>query len=150
MYNIINNYVKTHKEHIMNRKTAREHAFILLFENAIKADETFEEIYLKATEERGLEVDEYVRKVFFGVADNRLVIDNQIEECLLGWKKERVSYVATAILKLATYELMFMEDIPAKVSINEAIELSKQYDEDKAYVFVNGVLNKVAESLGRK
>ena len=134
----------------MNRKTARENAFILLFENAIKADETFEEIYVKATEERDLEVDEYVKKVFFGVAENEKIINMKIEECLLGWKKERVSYVATAILKLAAYELMFMEDIPVKVSINEAIELSKKYDDDKAYVFVNGVLNKIAESIGRK
>ena len=134
----------------MNRKTARENAFILLFENSIKSDETFEEIYAKATEVRGLEVDEYVSNVFFGVAENERIIDMKIEECLVGWKKERVSFVAKAILKLATYEIMFMEDIPVKVSINEAIELSKHYDDDKAYVFVNGVLNKVAESIGRK
>ena len=134
----------------MNRKTARENAFILLFEKEIKSEETFEEIFLKATEERGLEVDEYVKKVFFGCAENEYVIDTKIDECLVGWKKERVSYVAKAVLKLAAYELMFMEDIPAKVSINEAIELSKKYDDDKAYVFVNGVLNKIAESIGRK
>ena len=134
----------------MNRKTARENAFILLFEKAIKTEETFEEIFLKATEERELEVDEYVKKVFFGNFENERIIEMKIEECLVGWKKERVSYVAKAVLKLATYELMFMEDIPAKVSINEAIELSKKYDDDKAYVFVNGVLNKVADSIGRK
>ena len=134
----------------MNRKTARENAFILLFEKAIKIDETFEEIFIKATEDRELEVDEYVKKVFFGNAENERIIDQKIDECLVGWKKERVSYVTKAVLKLATYELMFMEDIPVKVSINEAIELSKKYDDDKAYVFVNGVLNRVAESIGRK
>lgn len=134
----------------MNRKTARENAFILLFEKAIKNDETFEEIFIKATEQRSLEVDEYVKKVFFGNAENEAVIEMKIDECLVGWKKERVSYVAKAVLKLSAYELMFMEDIPVKVSINEAIELSKKYDEDKAYVFVNGVLNKIAESIGRK
>ena len=134
----------------MNRKTARENAFILLFEKEIKSEETFEEIFLKATEERGLEVDEYVKKVFFGCFENERVIEIKIDECLVGWKKERVSYVAKAVLKLAAYELMFMEDIPVKVSINEAIELSKKYDDDKAYVFVNGVLNKVADSIGRK
>ena len=134
----------------MNRKTARENAFMLMFEKTIKHEETFEEIFLKATTERELETDEYVKKVFFGTAENEYVIDTKIDECLVGWKKERVSYVAKAILKLATYELIFMEDIPAKVSINEAIELSKKYDDDKAYVFVNGVLNKVAESIGRK
>ena len=134
----------------MNRKTARENAFILLFEKEIKSEETFEEIFLKATEVRSLEVDEYVKKVFFGNLENEKVIDMKIDECLVGWKKERVSFVAKALLKLATYELMFMEDIPVKVSINEAIELSKKYDDDKAYVFVNGVLNKVADSIGRK
>ena len=134
----------------MNRKTARENAFILLFEKAIKTDETFEEIFTKATDDRELEVDDYVKKVFFGNAENEKIIDMKIDECLVGWKKERVSYVAKAVLKLATYELMFMEDIPVKVSINEAIELSKKFDDDKAYVFVNGVLNKVAESIGRK
>lgn len=134
----------------MNRKTARENAFILLFEKAIKIDETFEEIFIKATEDRELEVDEYVKKVFFGNAENERIIDQKIDECLVGWKKERVSYVTKAVLKLATYELMFMEDIPVKVSINEAIELSKKYDDDKVYVFVNGVLNRVAESIGRK
>ena len=134
----------------MNRKTARENAFILLFEKAIKTDETFEEIFAKATDVRGLEVDDFVKRVFFGVAENEKVIDMKIDECLVGWKKERVSYVAKAILKLSAYELMFIEDIPAKVSINEAIELSKKYDDDKAYVFVNGVLNKLAESIGRK
>ena len=134
----------------MNRKTARENAFILLFEKAIKTEETYEEIFLKATEVRSLEVDEYVKNVFFGNAENERVIDMKIDECLVGWKKERVSYVANAILKLSAYELMFMEEIPTKVSINEAIELSKKYDDDKAYVFVNGVLNKIAESIGRK
>ena len=113
-------------------------------------EETYEEIFLKATEERELEVDEYVKKVFFGNRENEKIIEMKIDECLVGWKKERVSYVAKAVLKLATYELMFMEDIPVKVSINEAIELSKKYDDDKAYVFVNGVLNKVADSIGRK
>ena len=134
----------------MNRKTARENAFILLFEKSIKVDETYEEIFLKATEDRDLEVDEYVKKVFFGNAENEKIIDMKIDECLVGWKKERISYVAKSILKLSGYELMFMEDIPVKVSINEAIELSKKYDDDKAYVFVNGVLNKIAESIGRK
>ena len=46
--------------------------------------------------------------------------------------------------------MMFMDDIPVKVSINEAVELSKKYDDDKAYVFVNGVLNAAAEALDKK
>ena len=134
----------------MNRTTARENAFLLLFEGTSKNDETAEEIFDKAVNLRQLECDDYVKKVFFGVYENSRVIEECIEKCLLGWKKERVSFVSSAILKLATYELMFMEDIPAKVSINEAIELSKKYDDEKAYGFVNGVVNAVAEALSRK
>ncbi len=134
----------------MNRKTARENAFILLFENSIKSGETAEEIFEKATAIRGLEYDDYVKGVFFGYVANATVIDSTVEECLVGWKKERVSHVSRAILALSTYELMFLTDIPVKVSINEAIELSKKYDDEKSYVFINGVLNKVAELLGRK
>ena len=134
----------------MNRKTARENTFILLFENSIKKDETAIEIFEKATTVRGLEYDDYVRTVFFGCVENALVIDKTVEECLVGWKKERISHVSRALLALSTYELMFLDDIPVKVSINEAIELSKKYDDDKSYVFVNGVLNRVAERLGRK
>ena len=134
----------------MNRKTARENAFILIFENLIKNDETAEEIYTKAIEERSLECDEYVRDVFFGSVQNRTIINETIEKHLLGWKRERVSFVSSAVLTLASYEMMFMEDIPVRVSINEAVELAKKYDDDKAYALVNGVLNAVAEDIGRK
>ena len=134
----------------MNRKTARENAFILIFENLIKNDETAEEIYAKATEERSLECDDYVRKVFFGSVENRSIINETIEKSLVGWKRERVSFVSSALLTLSSYEMMFMEDIPARVSINEAVELAKKYDDEKAYALVNGVLNAVAEDIGRK
>ncbi len=133
----------------MNRKNARENAFLLLFELASKADETAEEIFEKAVE-RGLECDDYVKKVFFGANANQKVIGECIEKCLVGWKKNRISYVTTALLNLAVCELMFFEDIPVKVSINEAIEISKKYDDDKAYMLVNGALNAAAEALGRK
>jgi N utilization substance protein B len=134
----------------MNRKTARENTFILLFEGVCKGDETAEEIFAKAVEYRDFEYDDYVKGVFFGAYENAQIIGETVETSLCGWKKERVSPVSTALFRLATYEMMFLEDIPAKVSINEAIELSKKYDDEKAYVFVNGVLNAVAEKLGRK
>ena len=134
----------------MNRKLARENAFILLFEGACKNDETAEEIFTKAVEYREFEYDDYVKRVFFGAYENAQIIDETVEASLQGWKKERISAVSAALFKLASYELMFMEDIPVKVSINEAIELSKKYDDEKAYGFVNGVLNAVADKLGRK
>ena len=96
----------------MNRKTARENAFILLFELASKADETAEEIFDKATNIRELEVDEFVKRVFFGVNENIVVIDKCIADSLVGWKATRLSTVSKSVTRLAVYELMFLEDIP--------------------------------------
>ena len=126
----------------MNRKTARENAFILLFEGASKNDETAEEIFDKATTVRSLETDDYVKNVFFGYYENARAIEECIEKSLIGWARERISISSIAILRLATYELMFMDDIPAKVSINEAVELAKKYGTDDSASFVNGVLAK--------
>lgn len=138
------------KDDYMNRKTARENTFLLIFESVFKKDETAEEIFEKAKSIRELECDDYVKRVFFGSYENASAIDSLVEKNLVGWKTERVSPVSKAILRLAAYELMFEEDIPGRVSINEAIELSKKYDDEKSYGFVNGVLNAVAESLGKK
>ena len=134
----------------MNRKTARENTFILLFEGVCKNEETAEEIFNKAVEYREFQYDDFVKKIFFGAYENAQIIAETVEASLQGWKKERVSPVSMALFRLSTYEMMFMEEIPIRVSINEAIELSKKYDDEKAYIFVNGVLNTVAEKLGRK
>ena len=134
----------------MQRKLARENAFILIFESVCKNDVTAEEIFEKATEVRGLEYDEYVKTVFFGSYENSTKIEEAMEKHLKGWKKDRISPVAMSILKLGCYEIMFMADIPSRVTINEAIELSKKYDEEKSYSFINGVLNAVALEFAEK
>lgn len=134
----------------MNRKTARENAFILIFEKIFKSDETAEEVFRGATEIRGLEYDDYVKNVFFGSCENQVIIDELIDRHTVGWKKERISPVSMSVIRLATYEMMFIEDIPSRVSINEAIELSKKYDDEKSYSFVNGVLNGISVELSGK
>ena len=134
----------------MQRKLARENAFVLLFESVCKNDETAEEIYDKAVNVRGLEVDQYVTDVFFGAYENSEKIMEAMERHFKGWKKERISPVSMAILKLACYEIMFISDIPARVSINEAIELSKKFDDEKSYSFINGVLNAVSQEYSGK
>ena len=129
----------------MNRKEARENAFLLLYEGVCKNDEGAEEIFEKATAERELLADAYVKDVFFGVYAQAEKLESVIAKNLVGWKKERVSLVSMALLRLGTYEILFREDIPVKVSINECIELSKKYDDEKTYIFVNGVLNAIAK-----
>ena len=131
----------------MQRKQARENAFMLIFESVCKKDETAEEIFTKATELRGLEYDSYVTDVFFGAYENACVIDERMEKHLKGWKKERISPVSMAILRLGFYEMLYVADIPSKVTINEAIELAKKFDDEKSYSFVNGVLNAMAKEL---
>jgi N utilization substance protein B len=134
----------------MQRKNARENAFILIFESVCKKDETAEEIFSKATEIRELDYDDYVKDVFFGAYQHASVIDAAVEKNATGWKLERISPVSMAIIRLAAYEIMFCDDIPPRVSINEAIELSKKYDDEKSYAFVNGVLNALVNDFSAK
>ena len=121
-----------------------------MFESIFRSEDTAEEILDMAKSVRSLEVDEYVSRVFFGAYQNASVIDALIEKNLVGWKAERISPVSRAILALSAFEMLALDDVPAKVSINEAVELSKKYDDEKSYVFINGVLNSVAEALSLK
>ena len=134
----------------MQRKLARENAFILIFESICKKDETNEEIFNKAVEVRELEYDDYVKNVFFGSSERIDEINQATEKHFKGWKTERISPVSKAIIRLAAYEIMFMDDIPSRVSINEAIELAKKFDDEKSYSFVNGVLNAVSLEFDKK
>ena len=134
----------------MTRKNARENAFILLFELECRKDESPIEIFEYSKEFETFEADDYVKKVFFGVQERRKEIDELIEANSIGWKKNRISAVSMAVISLAVYEMLAVDDVPCKVAINEAIEISKKYDEEKAYVFVNGILNKIAEALELK
>ena len=134
----------------MNRTKAREYAFILLFESVARPDATAEEIIETAISERDLETDDFVKEVFYETISHLGEIEQALDGCLVGWKKNRVSVTSMAILRLGAYELLFKEDIPALVTINECIELSKKYDDEKTYSFVNGVLNALAEKCGKK
>ena len=134
----------------MNRSAARENAFILLFEAECRSDETALEIFEYAENFREFEIDDYVKKVFFGVHERKKEINELVDPTLVGWNKNRISPVSRAIVSLAVFEMLAMEDVPLKVAINEAVELSKKYDDEKAFSFVNGVLNAVAEALKLK
>ncbi len=134
----------------MNRKQARENAFILLFELECREDETALEIFEYAGEVGEFEINDFVKTVFFGVQERRKEIDELIDANIVGWNKKRISAVSRAILSLSVFEMLAVDDVPAKVSINEAVELSKKYDDEKSYIFVNGVLNAVAEALNLK
>lgn len=83
---------------------------------------------------------EYVARVLKGIEENEKVIDGQIEKYLRKWNLNRLSKVDVAILRICTYEFLYEDSIPERVSINEAIEMAKKYSSDKSASFINGVL----------
>lgn len=134
----------------MDRRKAREEALGLIFESEFQALNTKEEIIELATDARELENDEYMREVFYASMEHREEIDALISKYAVGWSLKRVSKVALAVMRLSIAEMLYMEDIPFQVSINEALELIKRYDHDVPPKFVNGVLNAVAQGVGLK
>ena len=130
----------------MTRKRAREEAFILIFEKVF-GDGSVEEILELAAEVRDLDPDEYINAVFRGVYDNLSEIDSLISENAVGWRIERISKTALSVLRLAIFEIKFMEDIPNSVSINEAVELCKKYATSEDASFVNGILSTIVKRL---
>ncbi len=128
----------------MTRKEAREQAFVLIFEKMFRNDSP-EEILEYAKEIREIEIDEYAKDVFAGVCEKCEELDGEIEGHLKNWKIERISKVALAILRLAVYEIKFVESVPESVSINEAVELSKKFSVAEDASFVNGVLGNIVK-----
>ena len=133
--------------HTMTRREAREEAFLMLFEAAFQPQKDPEEIYALAAKVRDIPENEYVRKIFFGVLGEREKLDEKIARHSNGWKPDRLSFAAISVLRLSVYEMLYSEDVPARVSLNEAIELIKKYDDPKARAFVNGVLNAIKDEI---
>jgi N utilization substance protein B len=131
----------------LKRKEAREIVVGLLFETEFKNDENSNEIFAISTENREIPEDEYIKSAYFGVCENREKIDELIGANSKGWKTHRLTRLSRSVMRLAVYEMLFCEDIPYSVSINEAVELTKKFDDPKAKAFVNGVLNSVKDSL---
>ncbi len=132
----------------MDRRKARKEAFCAIYEYYFNNGEVAVEDILKREQvERGIEQDDYLDLVCAGVVANTEKLDEIIEKYLKGWKMKRVSKVSLSILRLAVYEIAFVETIPVNVSVNEAVELAKLYDDDAASSFINGVLGAYVREL---
>ncbi|ACO87204.1 antitermination protein NusB [Clostridium botulinum] len=142
----------------MNRRKSREVAMRLLFQTTLNGENLEEALEnlkdVRESEEITKEKDyesvdlkdvdiDYVKRIIKGIEENKEEIDEKIKGNLKNWKIERLSKVDLSILRLCTYELKFEEDIPNRVSINEAIELAKKYSGEKSATFINGVLGKM-------
>lgn len=134
----------------VQEKRERRNALLeIMFESEFRKDESPEEIYLISAEERELSQDvrTYIKTAYFDIADKLETIDEYINKAAAGWKTTRITKLSLCILRLATYEMLYVEDVPSVIAINEAVELSKKYDEPKAKSFINGVLNKIKDTL---
>jgi transcription antitermination protein NusB len=93
------------------------------------------------------EAREFAEGIVAGVMEHLEAIDTLLEECSTNWKVVRMARVDRNLLRLATFELRYRDDIPERVTINEAVEIAKQYGEKDSGSFINGILDKIA-SLG--
>ncbi len=132
----------------MSRKKARDNAFKCIYELEFGRDENLNKILENCYEENDNKPDEmeYIEMVLKGVKENLAEIDSIILSKLKNWSIERIAKIDLAILRLAIYEIIYVEDIPEKVSANEAVELAKTYGNNDSKSFVNGVIAKVIES----
>ena len=96
-----------------------------------------DELFAEYPDERQMA---YIRRLTSLIAENRSELDGYIERYSKGWKVERISKTAAAVLRCAICEILYMDDIPNAAAINEAVELDKGYDEPDTVAFVNGVL----------
>lgn len=129
------------------RSRARELALQVLYQMDITGDncETSLDNFWQAhiEEEIAEEIRNFASELVRGVADNSGVIDKKISHYATNWQLERMAVVDRNVLRMGCCELIFREDIPPKVSINEAVELAKKYSGSEAGKFVNAILDKV-------
>lgn len=145
----------------MNRSKAREQAFILTFERAFHKEQSIEDMIAMVNTVIALDVpeagdasdlifqgvDPFAAALAKGVEEKQEELDVRINEFSTGWKIGRIPRVSLSVMRLAIYEMLFMEEIPVSVSINEAVELSKKYATKEDATFINGVLGSISKNI---
>lgn len=139
----------------MTRSTAREIAVHFSYEAAFSnktADELLcsrfeDEYYLTLSGETELYTEkpdkkqqEYITRVVRGVCEHAAELDGYIQKYSIDWDFGRISTVSAAIMRVAMYEILYMPDIPNKVAISEAVEITRKYETEETVSFVNGIL----------
>ena len=135
-----------------NRTKARECALKILYAVDIRKDlpEECARIFWESQPTMKDEVREFADFIVGGVSGKRGVIDSLISKYATNWQIQRMPAIDRNILRLATFELLYAEEIPEKVSINEAIEMAKRYGDKDSGKFVNGVLDKINKAEKKK
>ena len=133
------------------RSKAREIAVCLLYQIEISKVDYLQAIqnYLNDNSQKQ-EVIDFFSILVEGVLKNIILIDSLIKKYVKNWEIDRMAFIDRNILRIACFELFFLEDVPPKVSINEAIELAKTFGDIDSPRFVNGVLDKIYKMEGNK
>ncbi|HHT65830.1 MAG: transcription antitermination factor NusB [Caldicoprobacterales bacterium] len=132
----------------MARKSAREAAMSLLYQSIFSTEYDLDR--LSSMTDHELELNDgdvaYIEDIIKGCSKNLDKIDDIIRKNSKGWRFERISKVDLSILRLSLYEILYRDDIPDSVSVNEAVELAKKYGGEKTGSFVNGILGSFLRS----
>ncbi len=130
----------------MNRRKAREYALQMLFQAEFAGKETgitYPEDFLPMAKEKE-EMKKFVQELVTGTIRNVEEINTVIQGAAENWDLNRMAAVDRNILRLAIYEILYRDDIPSAVTINEALEIAKKYSSLESVPFINGLLDKVA------
>lgn len=134
------------------RRSGREAALQMLFQleaSGAAADQVIE-LFWRTFEEADPEGRPYADAIVRGVGDSVAELDKRIAAASQNWRIERMSRVDRNLLRLGTWELMQRPDVPRAVILDEAVELAKSFGTEESSAFVNGVLDRIANDLGRK
>lgn len=131
------------------RRRARKLALQMLFQidlGGVLLDDVVK--YFLERSDESEEIKDFALKIVKGTLENLKEIDSLIKERLQNWEFDRISNVDKNILRFAIYELLYRDDIPVAVTINEAIEIAKEYSGSEAGKFVNGILDRIKQDKG--
>ncbi len=137
----------------MRRRTkAREYALQVLYQMEIRKDgceESLKSFWERETEKEKVVV-EFTGQLVRGVAENMRELDAVITKYAANWQIDRMAVVDKNILRMAAFEILRLDDIPPKVSINEAVDMAKKYGDKDSGKFVNGILDKINKTKAEK
>ena len=131
----------------MSRRELREHIFRLIFRMEFHAEDEMAEqegLYLDNLVEVSDEDKDYIKKKADAVQTQKEELDSKIDEVADKWKTGRMTKVDLTVIRLAAYVILYDEEVPTGVAINEAVELAKRYGTDQSPAFVNAILAKLA------
>jgi len=136
---------------LIPRRKSREFALQVLYQlditkqDVIKTLTQFQD-HFSGNEER----DDFMERLVLGVLEHCQEIDQLIEKYSENWRLDRMNIIDRAILRMATFELLYCEEIPPKVTLNEAIELGKRFGSEDSGSFINGILDRIQNEAIRK